>query len=176
MNNLKQNNLAEATTDIGFVKTINENAGENLVALQKEVTLDDNTIVTVEGITPNKMKTILNHMVDGSEETITFATPGENYNDEIKGVCQIYNESIVVPTLTSIKVTTMPNKVTYTSGEIFDKTGMVVKATYSNGSSKEVTEYTVTPDTLTKGEEDKVTVTITFEDKTTTIEVTVNEA
>lgn len=78
---LKQNTLAEATTELGF-------AAETNTPLTREVTLEDNTVVKVEGITPYKMKEILK-----SE----FVTPGEKYfNNEIglNGVVQNYNEGI----------------------------------------------------------------------------------
>ena len=78
---LKQNTLVEATTELGF-------ATETNTPLTREVTLEDNTVVKVEGITPYKMKEILK-----SE----FVTPGEKYfNDEIglNGVVQNYNEGV----------------------------------------------------------------------------------
>lgn len=45
--------------------------------------------------------------------------------------------------LQSIAITTPPSKTTYAQGENFDKTGMVVTATYSDGSTIPVTDYTV---------------------------------
>lgn len=45
--------------------------------------------------------------------------------------------------LQSIAITTPPSKTTYAQGENFDATGMVVTATYSDGSSTPVTDYTV---------------------------------
>ena len=75
---LKQNNLAEATTEQGFPT-------ETSIPLQREVEVDGTT-VTVEGVTPAKIATDLG---------ITYKTPGEPYknNDiELDGVVQIYNE------------------------------------------------------------------------------------
>lgn len=46
-------------------------------------------------------------------------------------------------TLTGITVTTQPTKTSYVPGESFDKTGMVVKANYSDGTSEEINTYTV---------------------------------
>ena len=45
--------------------------------------------------------------------------------------------------LKSIAITSPPTKTEYAQGENFDKTGMVVTATYSDGSKKSVTDYTV---------------------------------
>ena len=44
-----------------------------------------------------------------------------------------------------IEVTTMPQKTKYTTGETFDKTGMVVTATLSDGSTRDVTEMVSAP-------------------------------
>ena len=49
--------------------------------------------------------------------------------------------SRVNATVKSIAITKLPNKLTYESGEIFDPTGMVVTATMSDGSTKEVSDY-----------------------------------
>ena len=95
MSELRQNTLEDATTESSFLTTINENAGETVVSLQREVELEDGEIVTVEGITPDKMKAILNNGVE--PEAVTFKTPGEYYNEEVKGVVRAYNESTEAP-------------------------------------------------------------------------------
>ncbi len=46
-------------------------------------------------------------------------------------------------TLQSIGITKEPTKTEYIAGENFDKTGMVVTGTYSNGETKEITDYTI---------------------------------
>lgn len=99
MKNLEQNNLANATTDLGFVKVVNENANElgtSEIALQKEVVLEDGNTVKVEGITPSKMKAVLNEQANN---TITYQTPGENFEKTfeegtIKGIVQDYNDEV----------------------------------------------------------------------------------
>ena len=83
--------------------------------------------------------------------------------------------------LTSIDVTTQPDKTVYVVGESFDPTGMAVTATYSDGSSEVVpaASYTVDPsgELTTTG---TVTVTVTYTDggvtKTATFTITVNDA
>ena len=51
---------------------------------------------------------------------------------------------------TSIAVTTPPTKTEYLSGDTFDPTGMVVVATYSDGTTAEITDYFISPTTVTK--------------------------
>lgn len=56
-------------------------------------------------------------------------------------------------TLTGIEITKAPTRTTYTVGEKFDKTGMKVIAKYTDGSSKEITNYTIeNGDKLVKGQ------------------------
>lgn len=163
---LKQNNLIEATTENGFPTEVE-------FPLQREVTLEDGTTVIVEGVTPEKMKAILNQNVDGSEDASSFKTPGEIYkNDstELNGVVQNYNDSLVEPTLVSIAITTPPTKVAYSEGETFDATGMVVTATYSNETSKAVTTYTTSPNTALATTDTKITVSYTEGEVTKTAE------
>ena len=78
-------------------------------------------------------------------------------------------------TLESIKVTTAPTKTAYTEGEKFDKTGMKVIATYSDGTTKEVTDYTYTPAGELKTTDKTITVSYTENEvtKTATQEITV---
>lgn len=83
MEKLKQNTLEEATTDLGFAKVTE-------TPLIRQVQLDDGTTVTVEGVTPNKMASILKS---------TFVTPGEKAQipsgEYIDGVVQKYNATVV---------------------------------------------------------------------------------
>ena len=74
--------------------------------------------------------------------------------------------------LSSIAVTKAPNKTTYIEGQNFDKTGMVVQATYASGNKQNIDNYTVTDGTNLKKEQNHVT--ISYENKTTTQAITVS--
>ena len=76
-------------------------------------------------------------------------------------------------TLSSIAVTTKPKKTTYTVGEKFDATGMIVTATYSDKSTKAVTAYTTSGFSSAKA--GTITITVTFEKKTTTFTIIVKD-
>lgn len=74
--------------------------------------------------------------------------------------------------VTKLEITTAPTKTIYTEGEVFDKTGMVVKAVYQDGSSEVITNYTVSSSgVLTTADKQ---VTITWNGKTAVQVVTVN--
>ena len=91
-------------------------------------------------------------------------------------VMESKEKSIYITTILSkIEVTTQPSKTTYIEGQNFDKTGMKVTATYNNGTTKEVTNYTITDgNNLTVG---KTSITISYTEdgvtKTTTVQITV---
>jgi hypothetical protein len=73
--------------------------------------------------------------------------------------------------LTGIEVTTLPAKVQYNLDDDFDSAGMVVTATYSDGSTEAVTGYTLSGyDKTATGTQ---TITVTYQGKTATFTVTV---
>ncbi len=72
--------------------------------------------------------------------------------------------------LTGIEVTKMPDKTAYDVGDSFDPSGMTVTAVYDDGTTEEVTGYTVSPE---KMEEDTTAVTVTYNGFTAEVPVTV---
>ncbi len=102
-------------------------------------------------------------------------TAGSGYHvfDWEWNIVYSYTAPVVAPTLSSIAVTTKPTKTTYTVGDKYDGTGLVVTATYSDKSTKVITGYTVAGFNSTKA--GTVTINVTFEGKATTFTVTVKE-
>ena len=75
--------------------------------------------------------------------------------------------------VTKIEVTKQPIKTEYVEGQKFDKTGMVVKAKYLDGTEKEITDYKITKtESLKIGD---TTITIEYEGITSNIDITVKE-
>ncbi len=78
----------------------------------------------------------------------------------------------IVPSadVTSIEVTTAPTKTEYMVGETFDPTGMVVTATFDDGSSQVVTDYTLNPNTTTllTVDVESIEISYTYDEKTVT--------
>ncbi|KAB7789988.1 discoidin domain-containing protein [Bifidobacterium leontopitheci] len=86
------------------------------------------------------------------------------------------------PTLESISVKTQPTKRTYLVGESFDPAGLVVTEHYSDGTTKDVTygdatakDFTFKPALDAKLTEADKTVTVTYQGKTATIDITVSK-
>ena len=79
-------------------------------------------------------------------------------------------------TLTGIAVKTAPTKMTYNEGESFDATGMVIEATYSDTSKKDITTYTYAPTVALTTSDTEVTISYTEGGvtKTCTQAITVN--
>ncbi len=75
-------------------------------------------------------------------------------------------------TLQSIEISAEP-RTGYLVGETFDCEGMVVTAKYSDGTSKTVTDYTISPDSELSLDDSKITVT--YQGKTASITITVVE-
>ncbi len=55
-------------------------------------------------------------------------------------------------TITGIKVTTPPSKLTYYAGESLDTTGMVVEADLVAGGTEQISGYTISPETFSLGD------------------------
>lgn len=63
-----------------------------------------------------------------------------------------------------LKIKTPPTKTEYKEGQHFDKTGMVVEATYKDGTTKVITDYTIENGNNLKANQTQVT--ISYEGKT----------
>ena len=74
--------------------------------------------------------------------------------------------------LVSIEVTKNPDKMQYNTGESFAPAGMVVTAAFNDNSTETVTGYTVTG--LPTNNTGSVTLTVSYEGKSTPLIVTVN--
>lgn len=107
-------------------------------------------------------------LTDGTTEVTIVYTEG--------GVSASATQAVtVVHRLESIAVTTQPSKTVYEYGDSFASAGMVVRATYSDGATANVTGFTCTPATLSTVGTQTVTVSYTERSvtKTTTLSVTV---
>ena len=79
------------------------------------------------------------------------------------------------PQVTGIEVTVEPAKTEYVEGEALDLSGMVVTATYDDGSSVAVDGYTTVPSEGAELTVDDTTVTVTYRGHTATFTITVSE-
>ena len=94
------------------------------------------------------------------------------------GVTKTAEQAItVIHRLTKIEITTPPTKTTYEYGDSFQSAGMVATATYSDGASAAVTNYSISPTTFTSVGSQSVTISYTERGvtKTSTTAVTVNK-
>ena len=128
---------------------------------QVKVSYDNNTSEIID--VTNEMTTggNINHI---SSQTITVNCGGKTVTFDVK---------VIPASISSIEITNLPSKLEYMEGEEFDATGMVVMATYSNGSTVQVKSgYKVTGYLSEPGIHK---VTIEFAGQKATFDVTVNE-
>ncbi len=119
--------------------------------------------------------------LDGTENTITDYTinnttlkaDDEEIEVEFEGVKTSVKINVTKNKVEKVEITKLPNKTQYSVGEKFDATGMVVKATYLDGTEKEITDYKITKtESLKIGD---TTITIEYEGITSNIDITVKE-
>lgn len=90
-------------------------------------------------------------------------------------------QSATEKTLSSISIETAPTKTTYTVGENFNPAGLVIRRTFSDSTqdtytySNHTSEFTFSPSISTALQTSHKSVTITYEGKSTTQSITVNE-
>lgn len=97
-------------------------------------------------------------LIDLRSDTVTPDTLAEGSTAHDAAGNKIAGTMKPSVTLTSISVTTPPTKTTYTAGDTFDPAGMVVAATYTNGTQIEVGGYLFSPNTELKIGDSVVTV------------------
>ena len=112
------------------------------------------------------------HVVSSASDTEVTITYTED------GITKTAIQDITVgntPNLVSIAVSTPPTKVIYKAGEYFDPSGMVVTATFDNGTTKTVSGYTYSPTGTLQQGDSVITISYTKKGitKTTTQNITV---
>lgn len=104
----------------------------------------------------------------------TYQTENVRGNVSIKAFTEKEN---VKPVLTKIEISSLPNKTTYTEGEKFEAAGMKILATYSDLTTKEISNYDIlNGDNLYYGQK-SVTISYTEDGITKQVEqeITVNK-
>ena len=112
------------------------------------------------------------HVVSSASDTEVTITYTED------GITKTAIQDITVgntPNLVSIAVSIPPTKVIYKAGEYFDPSGMVVTATFDNGTTKNVSGYTYSPTRTLQQGDSVITISYTKKGitKTTTQNITV---
>lgn len=114
-------------------------------------------------------------VVSRGNETITYETKdlkaGQEYSWYAITTDSAGNQTITAPRsfktadqekepiVVGIEIAKEPNLTDYVEGERFHTEGMLVNAVYSDGSRKEITDYTVEPDRILKVEDTAVIIT-----------------
>ena len=110
-----------------------------------------------------------------SPTSISKDTTAITVNYQRAGIQKTASVPVTVRVLSRISITTPPTKTAYKYGEIFEPSGMVVTAHYTDGQSRAVTGYTFSPNTALGMSNTTITISYTEGDvtKTTTQAITV---
>lgn len=123
---------------------------------------------------PTSIKKVNNYAFDEGVETVYYPSFIRTVIKEYSGTFENFVE-VVLSKIDRIEITKEPGKINYYEGENFSKSGMVVTAFYEDGTSRVVTDYTITDGDNLKSE--KTSVTIAYEEggitKTTEQKITV---
>ena len=150
-------------TQLPAKTTYNENETFNSSGLVVTANYSDGTSIQAIGYslsTPN--------MGTAGTKTITVTYDGKT---AVFNITVIAAPEPPVASLTSITITQTPSKTVYNLNETFNPAGLVITAAYNDGTSKQVSGFSLsTPDMSTAGTK---TITVTFEGKTVTFSITV---
>ncbi len=137
-----------------FVGDTLDTTGLTLTATYNDGTTE--TITTGFTCSPTKLNT-------AGKQTITVAYGGKTCTFDV---------TVKAVELVKVEVKTMPTKAEYFVGDTLNTTGLTLTATYNNGTIETITSgFTCSPTKLnTAG---KQTITVTYEGKTCTFDVTV---
>ena len=154
--------------------------GSTSLGVDDTVTLGA-TLFNTEGIvtwslvdnSPSDSGNVVEMVVNGNEVTITGKKDGTVKVRASFTNCDDADTLITVTkALSFITVTTAPTKTTYTEGELFSTDGMVVTATYDDGSTSTPNDFVYYPNVaLTPFD---TAITVSYNGKSTTQEITVN--
>lgn len=110
-----------------------------------------------------------------SSPTTALTTDDKEIEISYEGFTVKQPITVVKKAVTSLEITTPPTKIDYVEGDSFDKTGMVVTATYNDGDKAVITDYEIiSGDNMTKDTKE-VTISCIGEDgKTITVKQAVN--
>ncbi len=134
--------------------------------------IDLSSMKITGGLTANDTQELSITPAKGSFATIPGSNTPASY------VCiepkeKVDNPTTSEKTLSKIEVTTPPAKTSYQINEKFDKTGMVVTATYSDNTTAAVTDYTLSIGDSAFTAAGEITIAVSYEGKTATFTVNV---
>lgn len=133
-------------------------------------------ILDVSGLKVSiKYESGLSEDIPVDQLTLTYPTPlveGAVLTIEYMQFKKEFELFVLPLEISKIELESLPTKTTYYAGEIFDSTGMVIEATYTNGNKRVIDysnlQYKTTPLTI-----DDTTLTITYQDFTVELPITI---
>lgn len=100
-----------------------------------------NTVTSV--VTKTSFYSDYRPLTDGTNGIL--ANIDGDFASELWRLCDLITEEVVYGEVTHIEIVNNPHKTSYLSGDYFNGTGMIVRAHYESGLSRDVTGYSVNP-------------------------------
>jgi hypothetical protein len=161
------NNVSTLQMDVGIVKgTVNSmstqvaNINRDVNSLNTEVSTvknnvnylntDTNILKSKTDILRNDVNTLNADVAELKEKASSNDTVATNYiiltdiENGFNYAIQMKGGNLVTKQLpTEVKITSLPDKMTYYRGDYFDPTGMVISAVYSDGNTEAIEDYSI---------------------------------
>ena len=134
--------------------------------------LDDIPIGVGDGADTATQCTSAQMLLQGTFVEFNFFTVWEICTEHPEHLYPLLSEVPYPKYFTGISITSLPNKTSYIVGELFDSTGMVIAADYSDGFSEAVTSWTATSTPLILGQTE---IAVSYMGKTAMISITVSQ-
>lgn len=170
---MRQSTAAGTSVKKGDSVTLTVSTGEKLISVPNVVgSTSENAKSTLENA---GFQVTMNWVYDSNAayNTVISQTPSAG-SSQTKGTTVVLTASLGADTVQSISIISKPSRRDYFVGDTLDTSGLVLKAVYKSGKTKEVTSgFTCSPKTL--NQEGTQTITVTYQGATATYAVTVSQ-
>ena len=141
------NEIKYETTDVNGQKVANSIKLEETNKIEIPNTVAADAEIKIIGISENNVERDMGtvNLTEGKYQGNVAVSNQINVELDKKSNRGVYSIEIQRADLEikSIEITSNPDKTEYIEGQNFDATGMIVKATYLDGTEKEITDYTI---------------------------------
>jgi uncharacterized repeat protein (TIGR02543 family) len=174
---LVDNTSITTTFNVNVIKTAEETLTDAKTAAIAEL----NSYADPEDYTINASQltaaiAIGTAQINGATSTSAVESALDNAKAQIDLILTDEQEAELASSIVSISVKTNPDQMTYTVGQSFDPTGMVIEATFENETTSEFAAYDFSPKGALTIVDTKITIFVAENSNiSTTLDITVNE-
>ena len=153
------------------VSSITKEADPSLLSYVEGQTFDTSGLVIWANYIDGTHEQITDYVIDNTGDLQTTDT-SINVSGTFSGLPYSFDipVTVIAKQLESIAITNEPNNILYVVGDTFDPAGMVVTATYTNGTTATLAsgDFTLTPNAALTVDDTQIVVSYTYNDITVT--------